>query len=72
MLVLNHNHEFVSIEQRHLLRYLRNVSTIKGIVIVNVGITVTKVLSYLEDIASGSNKLGLRVRHMKNLSRFKS
>ncbi|KAJ1388781.1 FAR1 DNA-binding domain [Sesbania bispinosa] len=68
-LVLNHNHEFVPPEQRHLLRSMRNVSTVKGSVIksmVNAGIKVTKIWSYLGEEVGGFDKLGLTVKDMQN------
>jgi hypothetical protein len=68
-LVLNHNHEFVPPEQRHMLRSMRNLSNVKGDVIksmVNSGMKVTNIWSYLGEEVGGFNNLGITLKDMHN------
>jgi hypothetical protein len=78
-LVLNHNHEFVPPpEQRHMLRSMRNLSNVKGDVIksmVNSGMKVTNIWSYLGEEVGGFNNLGITLKDMHNyvhMEKFKS
>ena len=68
-LVLDHNHELVPIEQRHLLRSMRNMSNAKGDLIksmVNVGIGVTNIWSYMGEEVGGFGNLGITLKDMRN------
>jgi len=68
-LITDHNHDFVPPEQRHLLRSMRNISTAKGDVIksmVNVGMKVTNVWSYLGEEVGGLDKLGVTMKDIQN------
>jgi hypothetical protein len=68
-LVLDHNHDLVPIEQRHLLRSMRNMSNAKGDVIksmVNAGIRVTDVWSYMGEEVGGFSNLGMTLKDMHN------
>jgi hypothetical protein len=68
-LVLDHNHDLVPIEQRHLLRSMRNMSNAKGDLIksmVNSGIRVTDVWSYMGEEVGGFSNLGMTLKDMHN------
>lgn len=61
-LVLDHNHDFVPLEQRHLLRSMRNVSIVKGDLIksmVNAGVRVTNTWSYLGEEVGGFSNISI-------------
>ncbi|KAK2452081.1 protein FAR1-RELATED SEQUENCE [Trifolium repens] len=68
-LIMDHNHEFVPLEQRHLLRSMRKVSEAKGGVIksmVNAGMKVTNIWNYLGEEVGGYDKLGMTMKDMHN------
>ena len=68
-LVLDHNHDFVPPEQRHLLRSMRNMSNVKGGLIksmVNAGMRVTNIWSYLGEEVGGYNNLGVTLKDVHN------
>ncbi|KAJ1378345.1 FAR1 DNA-binding domain, partial [Sesbania bispinosa] len=68
-LELNHNHDFVPPEQRHLLRSMRNMSNAKGDLIksmVNAGMRVTNIWSYLGEEVGGCDNLGITMKDMHN------
>ncbi|KAJ1417279.1 Zinc finger, PMZ-type [Sesbania bispinosa] len=68
-LELNHNHDFVPQEQRHLLRSMRGVSNAKGGLInsmVNAGMKVTNIWSYLGEEVGGFDNLGITMKDMHN------
>ncbi|KAK6151551.1 hypothetical protein DH2020_014186 [Rehmannia glutinosa] len=59
--VMEHNHEMVDVDQSHLLRSLHNIShaqksTLEAIV--NAGISIANVVSYMENEAHGPQNLG--------------
>lgn len=67
--VLDHNHQLVPPEQRHLLRSMRNMSNVKGDLIksmVNSGIRVTNIWNYLGEEVGGYNNLGITLKDMHN------
>jgi len=66
---MDHNHAFVPLEQKHLLRSMRKVSATKGDLIksmVNAGMKVTNIWSYLGEEIGGFNKLGMTVKDVPN------
>ena len=68
-LVLDHNHDLVPLEQRHLLRSMGNMSNVKGGLIksmANAGIPVTKIWTYLGEEVGGFNNLGITLKDMHN------
>jgi hypothetical protein len=68
-LVLDHNHDFVPPEQRHLLSSMINMSNVKGDLtksMVNAGMQVTNIWSYLGEEVGGYNNLGVTLKHMQN------
>ncbi|XP_073119614.1 protein FAR1-RELATED SEQUENCE 5-like [Henckelia pumila] len=73
--VVDHNHDMVAVDQRHLLRSSRNIShaqksTLEAMV--NAGISVSNVVSYMENEAQGSQNLNfLRKDVYNHLSRMK-
>ncbi|CAJ2640429.1 unnamed protein product [Trifolium pratense] len=67
--IMDHNHEFVPLEQRHLLRSFRKVSEAKGGLIksmVNAGMKVTNIWNYLGEEVGGYDKLGMTMKDMHN------
>ncbi|KEH26293.1 FAR1 DNA-binding domain protein [Medicago truncatula] len=68
-LIMDHNHALVPLEQRHLLRSMRKVSETKGGLIksmVNAGMKVTHVWSYLGEEVGGFDKLGMTMKDVHN------
>ncbi|XP_073120803.1 protein FAR1-RELATED SEQUENCE 5-like [Henckelia pumila] len=73
--VIEHNHEMVMADQRHLLRSSRNISyaqksTLEAMV--SAGISVASAVSYMENEAQGSQNLGfVRKDAYDHLNRIK-
>lgn len=68
-LILDHNHEFVPLQQRYLLRSMRNMSNLKEDRIkslVNDAIRVTNVGGYLGKEVGGVDKRGVMLKDMHN------
>ncbi|KAK2408219.1 protein FAR1-RELATED SEQUENCE [Trifolium repens] len=68
-LILKHNHEFVPLHQRYLLRSMRNMSNLKeGRIksMVNDAIRVTNIGSYLGSEVGGFDKHGVMLKDMHN------
>ncbi|XP_057432157.1 protein FAR1-RELATED SEQUENCE 5-like [Lotus japonicus] len=68
-LVVDHNHDFVPPEQRHLLRSMRKVTEAKGGIIklmVSAGIKVKNIWSYLGEEVGGYDKVGITMKDMHN------
>ncbi|XP_073144614.1 protein FAR1-RELATED SEQUENCE 5-like [Henckelia pumila] len=60
-LVMEHNHEMVTVDQRHLLRSSRNISYAKKSTLeamVNAGIPMANVVSYMKNEVQGPHNLG--------------
>ncbi|XP_057421165.1 protein FAR1-RELATED SEQUENCE 5-like isoform X2 [Lotus japonicus] len=66
-LVMDHNHDFVPPQQRHLLRSMRKLSE-GGLIksIVNGDIKVTNVRSYLGEEVGGVDELGITMKDVHN------